>query len=157
MANKTTNDAAVAYNALMIRATEIVDIEAGSDLAGTAITKALQESRIYPDKSILEIAQQILGIELAIHYFSSRNENEALRDLAATVREPHQIQEPINYQDILAKNVHRMNDLEKLVAYGILNGRSPQQIAERYGVSVGYIDHLNLIIYSELNTGEETI
>jgi hypothetical protein len=153
MTDKTNKDAAAAYNALITRATEIAGVETGQDLAGAAITKVLQESPIYPDKSLSEIAQQVLSVELTTHYFSLRKENEVLRKMCATENEPEQFQEPINYHDILTENIPRMNDLEKLVAYGVLKGKSPKKIAAERNVSVEYIEHIILMVYSYLDTG----
>ncbi len=138
------------YQRLQNMALALVGYEDGSDLAQDAALTTLIIRDLYPNKPLINLLAESLGVNYARLSFKRLHEEDEENS-------PKQNYKPINVKDKHKKIIHRnfdgLSDLEKLVALKLLRESDPNKVAKETGVDVSCINAYIAVINYKIKNG----
>ena len=138
------------YQQLQNMAFALVGDEEGGDLAQDAVLTTIISRNIYPNKPLIILMRESLGVNYARLCFGRLHEQETETSLEQEYRSIKANEED---KKIIYRNFDRMSDLEKLVALKLLREPDPNKVAEKIGVGVSCINAYTAVINYNISKG----
>ncbi|MBI2670761.1 hypothetical protein HYX18_02190 [Candidatus Woesearchaeota archaeon] len=97
-----------------------------------------------------ELVKHSIGVNLATLYFKEREEKSFLEKLRSYFR----IDDGEDIFEVLQRNLHNMNDLERLVAEDMICYKKTKEVADVHNVGESLICAYLKVINRKINSGE---
>ncbi len=138
------------YQQLQNMALALVGNEEASDLAQDAALTTLIIKNLYPNKPLINLLAESLGVNYARLSFKRLHEEDEEKS-------PKQKYKPLKVKDRLKERIHRnfdgLSDLEKMVALKLLKESDSNIVAEDLGVDVSCIKAYMAVIKYKIRHG----